>query len=609
MRIGIVSFSILFALAASVEAGKGSSSRSSSSTRSSSSRTSSSSSSRLYNKPSSGGYSKPAPPPSSSSKSGGYSKPSTPSANNGSGGGYNKPQGGSSGGYSKPKSSSQGGSSASSSNPTAFAKGNRFDSDTTRKLRMEKSQKSLASYEAEKSKFKTPPPPVDKGVLKSNPVVKNSRVYSRSGYDDVIRRRTTIYGSWHPPVYVYHSAPYYGSWDSTFLWWALLNDSSFFHHHRSDPAITAWHNDAMKLSQENGELKAQIATLDEKVEQMEKNGVARNDSYLPAQVAGDPVVALSAEAIAEIPVEKPTLRVATGIQGGQYSQVGQMLKTRSEEVKIELVSTSGAEENLKLIREGKVDAAIIQSDVGFIMGKKSPETTTTDTTFHRATLYSEYVMLIVSKDSSIQSVGDLSANNTIYVGPEGSGSALTWIGFEMQDKHYKDVKSMHTDYQSALEKIAEDKTKAMLFVAGVNTPLLTNLSNKDKYKVIPVDDIDLSLLQDAQGHTIYDILTLPAKTYSGLQDHEIQTLGVDAEWTISDKWIDKYGEGAFDEINYSVIDIVSDLHRKIESTQTKGVSTHTKSSSRWLWVVTTLVIVGFGLYWLIFKFNLTKTYR
>jgi len=474
---------------------------------------------------------------------------------------------------------------------------------------MEKSQKSLASYEAEKSKFKTPPPPIDSHTIKSNPVVSSSHVYSRVGYDDVIRRRQVVYGSWNPPIYVYQSAPYYGSWNSTFLWWALINDAAFFHHHSSDPAISAWHNDAMRLSQENGELKAQIATLDGKVQQLEKTGVPRNDKYLPEQVAADPVVALSAEAIAQIPVEKPLLRVATGVQGGQYSQVGQMLKKRSDEVKIELVPTSGSEENLKLLREGKVDAAIVQSDTGFIMGKKSPETIPGDATFHHATLYSEYVMLIVSNDSSIKSIESLGPNNTIYVGPEGSGSALTWLGFEMQDKHYKNVKSAQTDYTSALGKVAGDKTKAMLFVAGMNTPLLKDASGKGGYHVVPVDDKDLSALQDSQGHIVYDVLALPAGTYPGLQSKEIKTLGVDAEWTIADAWIKKFGDESFDQINYSVIDIVNDLHRQSPAQeQAAQQSRQSHSSHLGLWLCIILVI-GAGLYWTIFKFNATGTHR
>ena len=469
---------------------------------------------------------------------------------------------------------------------------------------MEQSQKSLASYEAERSKFKTQPPPIDQRTIRSNPVVSSSHVYSRVGYDDVIRRRQVIYGSWNPPIYVYQSAPYYGSWNSTFLWWALMNDAAFFHHHNNDPAISAWHNDAMRLSEQNGELKAQIATLDEKVQQLDKNGVARNDKYLPAQVAADPLVALSAEAIEQIPVEKPLLRVATGVPGGQYSQVGQMLKKRSAEVRVELVPTSGSEENLRLLREGKVDAAIVQSDTGFIMGKNSPETLPQEATFHHATLYSEYVMMIVSKDSSIKSIENLGPDNTIYVGPQGSGSSLTWTGFEMQDKHYKNVKSAHTDFPSALEKVAGDKTKAMLFVAGMNTPLLKDLSAKGGCRVVPVDDKDLSALQDSQGHIVYDVLALPAGTYPGLQTKEIKTLGVDAEWTIADAWIKKFGDEAFDQINYSVIDIVSDLHRKSPSQEQAELQTH--KSHRWLWICIILAVAA-GLYWTIFKFNATGT--
>jgi len=591
VRATIVFLSLFAFVSVANVAAKGSSSSSSSRSSSPSSRPSSSG---LYNKPSSGGYSKPAAPSNPGTSSGGYSKPPAPA---------NPNTGAASGGYSKPQTS---GSPASSSSPTAYAKGNRFDSDTTQKLKLDKSQKSLASYDAEKGKFKTPPPSVDSKTLKSNPVVSSSHVYSRVGYDDVIRRRQVIYGSWSPPIYVYNAAPYYGSWNSTFLWWALLNDATFFHHHSNDPSITAWHNDAMRLSQENGDLKAQIATLDQKVQQMDKGGVARNDKYLPPQLAGDPLVALSADAIAQIPVEQPVLRLATGVPGGQYNQVGHMLKTRSDKVKIELVATSGAEENLKLLREGKVDAAIVQSDTGLIMDKNSPATVPEDVTFHRATLYTEYLMLVVSKDSSVKSIKDLGQNNTIYVGPEGSGSSLTWLGLQMQDKQYKNVKSAFADYKVALQKVAGDKTKAMLLAAGMNTPLLKNISSNDGCRIVPVDDKDLSALQDAQGHVVYDALTLPAGTYPGLQNKEVKTLGVDAEWTISDAWIKKFGEETFDQLNYAVIDIVTDLHKKSASQEDAERQSH--KSHKWLWFFGLVAVAG-GLYWMIFKLNVIGTRR
>ena len=158
--VGMVSCLLLaFIFVPKLEAARGFSSSSSSRSSSTISRPSSSG---LYNKPSSGGYSKPSSPANSGSS--GYSKPSAPPGSGSVSGGYSKPPAppnnnatGSSG-YNKPATSSP---PFSPNAPTAYAKGNRFDSDTTQRLKMDKSQKSLASYEAEKSRFKTPPPAIE----------------------------------------------------------------------------------------------------------------------------------------------------------------------------------------------------------------------------------------------------------------------------------------------------------------------------------------------------------------------------------------------------------------------------------------------------------------
>lgn len=472
-------------------------------------------------------------------------------------------------------------------------------------LRQKQSAASLAALKADKEKFKAPPAPVSASTIKSNPVVSTTKVYSRVEYRDVVTHRNTFYGGWHAGPYAYYGSPYYGSWDSTFLWWALAHDAQFFYHHRNDPSIAQWRQDALKLSEQNGELKAEMAALNSKLDEMKARNDPSDDKYLPAEVAKDPVIALSSEAIDAIPVQKPVIRIATGLRGGSYSQIGEKLKQRLSGMTVELVPTSGAEENLKLLNAGRADAAIVQSDTGFAMSKTDPSSKV-DKAFHRATIYSEYVMLVVSNDSAIKSISDLGEANTVYVGPEGSGTALTWSSFVSQNEKYKSVRSQNADYNSAFEKVGSDKSKALLFVAGTNTPLLNEAARKGQYRVVPVDDSSLGTVQDKNSHVVYDMLDLPAKTYPGMQDDKLKTLGVDAEWTISQEWIDKMGEGAFDQVNYAVIDIVNDLH-SAPSHASRQAGMSAQASSHWfLW--TLFIVAGlYGAYWFIFKFNITNT--
>jgi len=564
----------------------------------SSSHTSRPSASKLYNR-------------SSSSSSGGYSKPSSlPKANSSSAssGGYSKPPSApspapktasreSSDGYSKP---------ASSPAPTAFAKGNRFDKEASRTLQMEKSRASQQAYEDNRAKFR----PVSgnyvsprRDTFASNPVYRSTRMYgSRIGYDDVYIRRQRIYSGWSAPLYVYQCQPSYGSWDSMFLWWMIWHDqsSAFAYHHYNDPYYQAWRRDALLQSEQNGELRAALARQDEEIAAMRQQGVAVNAAYLPPALASDPVVALSDDAIGALPVERPLLRVATGVEGGRYYQVGQVLKSQAgRSFDVELVPTSGAAENLRLLRQGKVDAAIVQSDTDFVLKElASEEDSDSDPKMLKATIYTEYAMLVVGKDSSINSVNDLKTGDTIYVGPEGSGTSVTWSGFVREDPRYKEVRVAHEDYRTALELACTERRSAVLFIAGPSAPLLKKAGDSGKYRLVPVDDPDLDRVKDETGQPVYDSLTISADAYPGMQKGELKTLAVDAVWTLSSSWVKKFGDPAFDQVNYAVMGVISELH-------IASIEAH-RSAGHWMLISALGVLAALGIWWFVTKVNITS---
>lgn len=477
---------------------------------------------------------------------------------------------------------------------------------------MQKAASSLKAYEDNQAKFEkpkvnvtpkvpaaqttspktaSPPPPTPKQKpaaqtstastsYQSNPVYRDTTTYAKVPFDDVSERRRRSYNDWTPPTrVVYQSAPSYGSWDSMFLWWMLWNDDSFGFHHQNDRDYQRWHSDAVKLAEQNGELKAQLARHDAQILALQQRKLAQDEKYLPREVRQDPLVALSDDAIETLPVQKPVLRIATGVEGGSYARIAAALKRKApRNFQVELIPTSGAAENWNLLQKGNVDAAIVQSDTDIVMKQLvSKEHAVADTsssnTMHEATIYSEYVMLLVAKDSPIQSVKDLGKDTTIYVGPDGSGSAITWRGFLLRDPGYKNVKVANTDYRVALSQLKGEKNSAMMFVAGSETPLLKTAGKSGNFRLVPVDDADFLEVNNECGNPVYDSLLISSDAYPGLHTKPLQTLAVDAVWTLSDAWIAKYGAPAFDEVNYAVIGVISDLHIKksLEATDWSGV--------------------------------------
>ena len=163
------------------------------------------------------------------------------------------------------------------------------------------SAKAFDSYKAEKSKFKAPTstkasaPTTEKAVIgKFNGgnanMTKNVYVQQRDNYRN-------SRGWSNPPTYVYNYPSSFGMWDGLFLWMMLdsisdnsRHDSEMYYHHQNDPAMQEWRANAEKEAATNAEMKAKLAALDQKVKEMEAQGVVRDESFVPTD-AGAAVLA------------------------------------------------------------------------------------------------------------------------------------------------------------------------------------------------------------------------------------------------------------------------------------------------------------------------------
>jgi hypothetical protein len=168
------------------------------------------------------------------------------------------------------------------------------------------SQQSLARYEADKQRTKLAAQPIDTSSLRSNPAYSSVRSSWRSAddyYAARARHYDVIYHSQPQTVIYVHQSlhPNYGFWDGMFLAMLLSHNSDpgyaeWAYAHRYDPAYQQWHNDAMALSEQNGELRAQIAALDGKVAAMQASSTQpQAANILPPGV--DQSVAIAPEAV------------------------------------------------------------------------------------------------------------------------------------------------------------------------------------------------------------------------------------------------------------------------------------------------------------------------
>jgi cell division protein FtsB len=82
-------------------------------------------------------------------------------------------------------------------------------------------------------------------------------------------------------------------WDAMFLWFMLdhasdRNYSRMYYNHQDDPDIRRWRQETEKLSGENAELKAKLASLDKQVAGLKGQPV--DPTYIPPGVDADIVL-------------------------------------------------------------------------------------------------------------------------------------------------------------------------------------------------------------------------------------------------------------------------------------------------------------------------------
>jgi len=239
---------------------------------------SSRSSSRSYTPPPHPQMTRPAPAPEASPSpraSGGYSAP-------GSSAPVMPPAAGGSGGYRAP--------AAGGAAPSTFRSG----SDAA--MSRHSSATAYTSYRATQSQFRAaaaPPASPPSGSA-------FARVQQAPSYSVLVTHRNSYYSSWGyvPPPYIYGYAPHFGMWDAIFLW-SLASAASnaaqadWFYHHQDDQGYIDWRRQADIEAQQNADLRAQLAAIDQRMSTLQSQNVPRDPNYLPP--GADAQVALAAE--------------------------------------------------------------------------------------------------------------------------------------------------------------------------------------------------------------------------------------------------------------------------------------------------------------------------
>ena len=226
------------------------------------------------------------------------------------------------------------------------------------------------------------------------------------------------------------------------------------------------------------------------------------------------------------------INFGTGNEAGTYyaynTRLAEMLHDADQNYKFNIRTTAGSVANLRLLREGFLDMAIVQSDilsdavagVGIFVSAGAAQGYAAV-----AGLYTEACQIIVPKDSAIRSVTDL-LGRKVSVGEKESG--VLQNAEEILLAHGLTIEMLDARYLSFTESAAalnSGEIEAFFCTAGAPTKAVTDLAAKQNLRLIGIAPEVMKNIQ--RMFSGYTPCVIPAGTYAA-QDSDVSTVGVKA---------------------------------------------------------------------------------
>ena len=287
-----------------------------------------------------------------------------------------------------------------------------------------------------------------------------------------------------------------------------------------------------------------------------------------------------------------SVKLGTGGTGGNYYSYGNKLSeyVDSSDVNIEVISTAGSAANLRLISDGYLDMAIVQSDTldaalngtGVFAGGALSG-------FHAVTgLYVENCQIVVKADSDIKTVADL-AGRKVSVGEADSGvrqnaeDILKAYGLKISD-----INADFFSFADSAKALKDGELDAFFCTASAPTTAIVELAEETDIRLLPISNDAISILQS--GSSAYQVCNIHAGTYKGIPE-ALTTIGVSAVLIASDS-LDP-------EIEASILQVLKDSSDDIQDLSFGVAVSETENKDRFvlsLDMYQTLALAVFVLY-------------
>jgi TRAP transporter TAXI family solute receptor len=168
------------------------------------------------------------------------------------------------------------------------------------------------------------------------------------------------------------------------------------------------------------------------------------------------------------------------------------IRARYPAIAVDVVSTEGSVDNIRLLRTGDVDMGLSLADVAEQDRATQPVGTAP---LAVARVYENYLQVIVRESASVRQLSDL-AGRRVSIGAPGTGAAVTTQVLLEAAGLTGRVDTRGYRLQDGLTGLADDTTDAMVWSGGVPTPAIAELD-----ATLPLRMLDIGALAAPMAHS------------------------------------------------------------------------------------------------------------
>jgi len=220
------------------------------------------------------------------------------------------------------------------------------------------------------------------------------------------------------------------------------------------------------------------------------------------------------------------LKLTTGGVSGTYYPYGgamaQIFSSKMNNVKVTANTSGASAENIRLVGKGGkndgADLGIVQNDVMAYAyeGVEQFSEGKIDTFRTIATLYPEYIQIVVAKDSGINSIADMKGKR-ISVGDAGSGvEANAKQILEAYGLTFDDINASHLSFKESGQALQDKQLDGFFCTAGIPNAAIQEVAHQRPIKILSIDDDKAKQLKEK--YPFYVQVTIPKDVYNTEED-------------------------------------------------------------------------------------------